>query len=242
MASDISNQVQDGKASMEERPIEWSEVKALVFDAYGTLFDVHSAAAAQAKLLAGHADEVSRTWRQKQLEYSWLYTLMGHYTDFWTLTSNALDHALRASKCGVDATVREKLLRSYLELETFPEVPDTLARLHNDGKRLAILTNGSPEMINAVVTFSRIDGSLDFILSVDEVRNYKPSAAAYQLACDRLNLKPSDICFISSNAWDVAGAAVYGFVSVWVNRAGADSEAYPQSPSLIVPDLSTLGL
>lgn len=213
--------------------------RVAVFDAYGTLFDVHSAVRRHAGLLGDRADAVSALWRARQLEYSWVSSLAGRYRDFWGLTQEALDFALAAH--GVDdPPLRASLLDAYLSLEPYPEVPGTLARLREMGVRSAILSNGSPAMLERAVKSAALGDLLDAVLSVDEVRVYKPDPKVYALACERLGVGPEAVAFQSSNAWDAAGAAAFGFRVHWVNRAGLPREYAAFGPVLPLADLSTL--
>ncbi len=217
----------------------FSDIGACVFDAYGTLFDVHSAAAKCRADLGDKADAVSQTWRDKQLQYTWLRSLMGHYVDFWRVTGDALDYALETH--GVDdATLRERLMACYLELAAYPEVKDVLARLKGAGVKCAILSNGAPEMLAAAVRNSGIDDLLDAVLSVDELGVYKPHPTVYRLAVDRLGVEAGRIAFQSSNAWDANGAAAFGFRVAWVNRFGQRAERLPGPAAAELTTLSEL--
>ncbi len=214
-------------------------IGACVFDAYGTLFDVHSAAAKCRDDLGDKADALSATWRQKQLEYTWLRTLMAAHTDFWQITGDALDYAMAATGLD-DAALREKLMSLYLGLDAYPEVPGVLAALKDAGMKTAILSNGSPMMLDAAVQSAGIADLLDAVLSVEDVGVFKVSARVYQLAVDRLGLRPDQICFMSSNAWDAAGAAHFGFQVAWVNRFGQPRERLPGEPKVEISSLEPL--
>jgi len=209
-----------------------------VFDAYGTLFDVHSAVARLRPLVGEQADALSQLWRAKQLEYTWLRALMGRHADFWQVTADALDYAL--ARTGVDAAVRDPLMQAYLAVDCYPEVPDMLRRLRAGGLRTAILSNGAPRMLEKGARSAGIDGLLDAILSVEEVGIYKPHPKVYQLAVDRLALRPDQIAFLSSNAWDISGAATFGLRAVWVNRLGMPPERLPGAAEHELGDLSGL--
>jgi 2-haloacid dehalogenase len=213
-------------------------IRACVFDAYGTLFDVHSAVGRLRPQIGAGADELSQLWRTKQLEYAWLRALMGRHADFWQVTGDALDHAL--ARTGVDASVREPLLQAYLTLEAYPEVADVLRRLRAAGLKLAILSNGEPAMLAAAVENAGIGDLLDAVLSVEEVGVYKPDPRVYRLAVDRLGVRPDQIAFQSSNAWDVNGAACFGLRPVWINRFGAPAERLPGDAEHELRDLSGL--
>jgi 2-haloacid dehalogenase len=213
-------------------------IRACVFDAYGTLFDVHSAVGRLRPQVGPHADELSQLWRAKQLEYSWLRALMGRHAGFWQVTGDALDHAL--ARIGVDARVREPLMQAYLSLDPYPEVADVLRRLRAAGLRLAILSNGEPAMLAAAVENAGIGALLDAVLSVEEVGVYKPDSRVYRLAVDRLEVSAEEIAFQSSNAWDVHGAACFGLRAVWINRFGAPAERLPGAAEHELRDLSGL--
>ena len=215
-----------------------------VFDAYGTLFDVEAAArrAADSAGGAGLADTweaVAGDWRRKQLEYSWLRAVSGDYTSFWQLTQDGLDWAL--ARAGLaDPELRETLLGLYWELETYPEVPVMLETLADMGRPAAILSNGSPDMLRAACESAGISHLLADSLSADAVGTFKPARAVYDLVGNRFGTRPAEVLFVSSNGWDVAGAAAYGFITAWVNRAGAPMELLPGRPAHVLPDLSNL--
>jgi len=197
-------------------------VRACVFDAYGTLFDVHSAVGRHSARLPD-ASGVSTLWRTKQLEYTWLRTLMGRYVDFWQITQDALNFALDTYDVA-DAALRQDLMRAYLELSCYLEVPKVLGELKEKGFRCAILSNGSPDMLNAAVRNSELQDFFDAVISVDALGLYKPDPRVYQMAVDQLDLTPGEIAFQSSNAWDAAGAGAFGFKVAWVNRFGQKVE------------------
>ncbi len=214
-------------------------IKACVFDAYGTLFDVHSAAAKCRDALGDKADEMSEIWRLKQLQYTWLRSLMDEYAPFWEVTGDALDYALAA--VGIDdPELRERLMNMYLELSCYPEVPQTLRILKEGGLSCAILSNGSPEMLDAAVHNSNIAGLLDAVISVDGIRIFKPAAVVYRQAVDRFDCRPEEICFMSSNAWDAYAAAHFGFQVAWVNRFGQPAERIPGTPKAEIQTLAEL--
>ena len=192
---------------------------ALVFDAYGTLFDVHSVTAAAEAIWPGKGAALSQLWRTKQLEYTWLRSLMGRYEDFSHVTESALRYACAGLKLPLDDAQRAQLLEGYLHLAPFPEVPAALERLR--GIRLAILSNGSPAMLEPVVFNAGLHGRITDVLSVDAVKVFKPDPRVYRLAVDRLGVPAKAIGFVSSNCWDAIGAKAFGFRTFWVNRAGA---------------------
>jgi 2-haloacid dehalogenase len=215
-----------------------------IFDAYGTLFDVAAAARAVARERAGSAfadrwAEVAEHWRQKQLSYSWLRQITGDYADFWDVTADALDWALDAAGFA-DPELRSRLLALYEELEAFPEVPATLTALRQTGARTAILSNGSPRMLAAAVASAGIGDLLDDVLSVEAVGVFKPDARVYAMVGARFGTAPADVLFVSSNGWDVAGAAAFGFRTAWVNRRGEPVDRLPGQPDHVMTDLSGL--
>jgi len=210
-----------------------------VFDAYGTLFDFNSAVARHRAAVGPMADALSDLWRAKQIQYTWLRSGMGAYAKFWQVTGEALDHCLAVH--GVkDVAVRDKLMGAYLALDPFPEVPAMLAALKRAGMRLAILSNGNPEMLDPMVTASGLAGHFDAVLSVDAAGVFKPDARVYRLVETRCGVKPDKVCFLSSNCWDAHGAAHFGFATVWVNRAGAPDDNLPGKTVAEIRDLSPL--
>jgi 2-haloacid dehalogenase len=216
-----------------------SDTEICVFDAYGTLFDFNSAVARHRTRIGPKADALSELWRSKQIQYTWLRNGMGAYDKFWQVTGEALDHCLAAH--GIDdAAVRDSLMQAYLALDPFPEVPAMLDRLRRAGKRLAILSNGNPEMLDPMVATSGLGDRFEAILSVDAAKVFKPDPRVYRLVEARCGAKPDKVCFLSSNCWDAHGAAHFGFATVWVNRAGAPDDKLPGKPVAIVKDLSRL--
>jgi 2-haloacid dehalogenase len=209
-------------------------VEGLLFDAYGTLFDVHSVVEAGRALTADPA-ALSTLWRAKQLEYTWLRSLMGRYADFWTVTADALDFACDRLGLSAAPAERARLLDAYLRLAPFPEVPGVLARLR--GLRCAILSNGAPRMLEAAVAHAGLAPHLEAVLSVDAVRVFKPDPRVYALGPERLGLPRESLGFVSSNCWDVMGAKAYGFPVVWVNRGRAPLDRLGLVPDLEVADL-----
>lgn len=215
------------------------KAQAYVFDAYGTLFDVHAAIARHRAAAGAEADRFSEIWRTKQLEYTWTMTLAGRYVDFWTLTQRALDYAFTRVP-SVDRALRPQLLEAYLRLDAFADAPKALAELKRRGARLAILSNGSPPMLDAAVEASGIGGLLDGVFSVASTRVYKPRSEVYALVTDAFRISAQDVIFVSSNRWDVMGAAAFGFRPIWVNRAGMPDEYADCPPFHVVADLSAL--
>ena len=210
-----------------------------VFDAYGTLFDFNSAVARHRAAVGPKADALSDMWRAKQIQYTWLRNGMGAYAKFGQVTGEALDHCLAA--CGIaDASVREKLMGAYLELDPFPEVPAMLEMLKRAGLRTAILSNGNPEMLDPMVTASGLAHHFEAVLSVDAAGVFKPDPRIYRLVEARCGVTPDKVCFLSSNCWDAHGAAHFGFRTVWVNRAGAPDDNLPGKTVAEIGDLSQL--
>jgi len=214
-------------------------IKACVFDAYGTLFDFAAAARGCRDVLGAEADKLTALWRDKQLQYTWLRSLSGRYADFWQVTGEALDFVL--DTLGIaQPGLRDRLMTLYLTLEPFPEVPDVLRRLKQAGLRTAILSNGSPKMLDAIVAGNNLAPLIDAVLSVDEVGVYKTHPKVYQLAVDRLAVTAADIAFQSSNAWDAYAASAFGMRVVWCNRYGQRRERLPGNPDREVRSLSEL--
>jgi len=222
-----------------EPPVLPAHARVVVFDAYGTLFDVHSAVGRHAAQVGPDAARLSEIWRAKQLEYSWVLSLAGRYEPFWTLTERALDYAL--ARCpGVDVGVRPALLDAYPVLEAYPEVGGALDELRERGFATGILSNGSPEMLASAVSSAGLSGRLDHVLSVDAVGVFKASPRTYDLVPQAFGLTPEQIVFVSSNRWDVAGAAAFGFNCVWVNRSGLPDEYFDLAPVAVVENLAGL--
>ena len=214
-----------------------TDIKACVFDAYGTLFDFNSAVMRCRDDIGAQAERLSDIWRQKQLQYTWLRSLMGRHADFWQVTGEALDFALAAIAID-NPDLRQRLMALYRELDTFPEVASVLARLKEGGMQTAILSNGAPDMLNAGVAAAGLDTLLVAVLSVEDVGVFKPDPRVYQLAVDRLGVVPSEICFMSSNGWDAVGAAAFGFRVVWINRYKQPAEQLPATPDVELDSLS----
>lgn len=209
---------------MADRPL--AAVSACVFDAYGTLFDLTSAARRCADALGGKAESVGTLWRTRQLEYSWLRSLMGAHADFWQVTGEALDYALAVHRIA-DTALRARLMDAFLHIEAYPDAVTVLEALKRAGRPAAILSNGSPRMLDAAVQSAGLAHLLDHVLSVEEAGIYKPHRSVYELAVRRLGVSAERICFVSSNGWDAAGAAHFGFKAVWANRGGAPRERLP---------------
>ena len=214
-------------------------VRACVFDAYGTLFDFNSAARGAQDALGGKWAPLSEAWRAKQLQYTWLRSLMRRHVDFWRVTGDALDWAMDSVQVG-DPALRERLMSLYLSLDVYPDVRDTLASLRATGRKLAILSNGAPAMLASAVTSAKLEGIFDAVLSAEEVGVYKPDPKVYRLAVDRLGENASDICFVSSNAWDAYAAKAFGMRVAWCNRFGQAAERLPEAPDAQISRLSEL--
>ena len=214
-------------------------VQGCVFDAYGTLFDFAAAARKCRDVLGDDIDRLTALWRDKQLQYTWLRAAQGRHADFWQVTGDALDFALET--LGVTKPgLRDRLMSLYLTLDPFPEVSGVLARLKAAGMRTAILSNGSPAMLDAAVKAAKLETLLDAVLSVEEVGVYKPHPRVYQLAVDRLGIPASAISFQSSNAWDAYAASAFGMQVVWCNRYGQRRERLPGSPNREIRSLTEL--
>jgi 2-haloacid dehalogenase len=220
-------------------------VTTCVFDAYGTLFDVSAAArlaaAEQAfpQLQDSWAD-LAGHWRLKQLQYTWLRAITDAHTDFWEVTRDGLDWALEACGLSGDPALRQRLLDLYWELQAYPEVPDMLAALKEAGLNTAILSNGSPDMLEGAVKSADIGAVLDDVLSVESVGVFKPDARVYDLVGERFGCARTEVLFVSSNGWDAAGASGYGFTTAWVNRVGEPVDRLPWVPQHILNDLTTI--
>lgn len=216
-----------------------SGIKACVFDAYGTLFDFVTAARRCRDVLGNDPDRLAALWRDKQLQYTWLRTVQGQHADFWQVTSDALDFALDTLGIKV-AELHDRLMGLYLELEAFPEVVEVLNSLRSSGLRLAILSNGSPRMLDAAVEAAGLRRYFNSILSIEEVHVYKPHPKVYQLAVDRLGVSASAIIFVSANAWDAYAASAFGMRVVWCNRYSQQRERLPGNPDHEIKSLLEL--
>jgi 2-haloacid dehalogenase len=214
-------------------------VSIFVFDAYGTLFDVHAAIARFRERAGPDADRMSEIWRAKQLEYTWTLTLAGHYVDFWTLTERALDYAL-ARVPSVDKALKSKLLEAYFQLDAFPDARAALRALKAKGHQTGILSNGSPNMLKGAVDTAGIAGDLDAVLSVDVLKMFKPRPEVYRLVTDHFKCAPGDVTFVSSNRWDVMAGVSVGFTGLWVNRSKMPDEYRDFPPKQTLSDLNSL--
>jgi 2-haloacid dehalogenase len=219
-------------------------ITTCIFDAYGTLFDVNSSARRAAtepgqERLAAVWPQLAKDWRQKQLEYSWLRAVADRHCDFWQVTQDGLDWAMEAANLD-DPALRERLLALYWKLEAYPEVPAMLRTLKDRGLTTAILSNGTPDMLRAAITRAGLNDLLDDALSVEDVSVFKPHEKVYDMVGNRFGCQRDQVMFVSSNGWDAAGAADYGFHTVWANRLGAPIDRLYARPEHVLTDLSTL--
>lgn len=220
-------------------PTQISGIEVCVFDAYGTLFDVSSVAHGAQDALGEDWRALSDLWRSKQLQYTWLRGLADHHADFWQVTGDALDFALTSLQIDRPG-LRERLMNLYLSIAAYPEVPATLQKLKDVGLQTAILSNGSPAMLDAAVDNAKLGNLLDAVLSVESVGVFKPHPAVYELAAQHFQVAPERICFLSSNGWDAFSAKAYGFRVLWCNRFGQAAERIPAQPDGEIADLSRL--
>jgi len=191
-------------------------IKAIIFDAYGTLFDVNSAAEKCKDKIGGKWESFANYWRTTQLEYTWLRSLMNRHKDFWQVTEGSLDKSMKAFK--INPSMRNELLDLYKILSTFPEVKEVLQNLKKKDYKLAILSNGTPTLLNELVTSNNLDNIFDDIFSIEEVGIYKPDSKVYNLPIKKYQIKKDEVAFLSANTWDVAGGGNYGYSSIWLNR------------------------
>lgn len=212
---------------------------ACVFDAYGTLFDLASATRRCADALGEKAAALSALWRTKQIEYSWHRSITGSHADFARVTGDGLDYAMAALGIA-DPKLRERLMSAFTTIEAYPDARQALEGLRRAGRPAAVLSNGTPAMLAAAVEGAGLRPLLGPVLSVEEVGVFKPDRRVYELACHRLGLPAERICFVSSNGWDAAGAAQFGFAVAWINRAGAPPERLPGTPAAVIDSLSAL--
>lgn len=220
-------------------------ITTCVFDAYGTLFDVTAAARTAAaepgrEALASCWQKLATDWRLKQLQYTWLRAVANAHGDFWDVTQDGLDWAMEANGLHEDAELRERLLGLYWELEAYPEVPAMLSALKDAGLATAILSNGSPAMLKGAVDSAGVGAVLDDVLSVEDVQVFKPHKSVYDLVGKRFGCAPGEVLFVSSNGWDAAAAAGYGFYTAWVNRGGEPMDRLPWTPDVVLSDLTTI--
>jgi len=216
-----------------------TDIGACVFDAYGTLLDFNSAVTQRRDRIGAESERLSALWRQKQLEYTWLRSLMDRHADFWQVTSDALDFAM-ASTGLTDRGLRDELLGLYRTLAPYPEVVDTLTAIRRSGLRTAILSNGEPSMLNDAVAAAGLSPLIDAVYSVEAVGIFKPHPSVYRLAAEDMDLAPARIAFQSANGWDIAGASSFGYTTVWINRGGAAEERLPFRPARTLSSLAGL--
>ena len=217
----------------------FDDIGACVFDAYGTLLDFNSAVERCRDRIGARADELSALWRLKQLQYTWLRSLMGRYVDFWHVTGEALDHSMKAVGLD-DEALRAELMQLYLSLEPFADARDCLVRVKEAGSRTAILSNGSMTMLVAAVKNAGLDDVVDAIYSVDRAEIFKPHHSVYQIPVDELKMPAQRICFLSANGWDAHGGAVFGFRVAWINRSGQPAEMLPGDIQVELASLAEL--
>ena len=213
-------------------------VTACVFDAYGTLFDVNSAAAKCKEKLGDKWENFANAWRTTQLEYTWLRSLMKKHKNFWQITEDSLDHAM--ATFNIDKNMRNELLNLYKELSLYPEVKECLDALKSKKIKIAILSNGTPDLLKGLVESNNIQSYFDNIISVEDVKIYKPDPKVYEMPIKKYNCKPENICFLSSNTWDVSGGGVFGYNAVWVNRFNKIFDKLGYNPHYIINNLNQL--
>ena len=215
-----------------------SKVKAVIFDAYGTLFDVNSAAEKCKNQIGDKWEGFANYWRTTQLEYTWLRSLMKRHKDFWKVTEDSLDKSMKAFN--INPNMREELLSLYKKLSTFPEVNDTLKQLKNKNLKLAILSNGSPDLLNELVNSNNLTEIFDDLFSIEEVKIYKPDSKVYEIPINKYKIKSKEIVFLSSNTWDVSGGGNYGYQSIWVNRNNNIFDNLDYKPKYEIKNLKQL--
>jgi 2-haloacid dehalogenase len=214
--------------------------QAYVFDAYGTLFDVHAAVRKHADTVGADATTLSEVWRAKQLEYSWIRGMIGAYEDFWLLTEQALDFAFDKVPTA-NRSSRQALLDAYWTLDCYPEVPAALAELKANGAKLAILSNGSSDMLASAVKSAGLDKLFDSVISVDRLSTFTANRAVYEMVTEDFDMQAGEISYQSSNRWDVAAAVEFGFRTVWINRTSQPDEYRDFSPAMVLEDLGEFG-
>jgi 2-haloacid dehalogenase len=221
-------------------PTPLQGIKACIFDAYGTLFDVQTPIMRALSALDDKAEPFTHRWRDKQLQYAWLRSLMGVHADFWQVTAEALDHTMELYGIA-DPALHQQLMQLYLGLDLFEDARSCLGALQRRGLRLAILSNGSPAMLDGATKASALAGFFERVISVEEVGIYKPSRRVYRHAQTVLKLAtPQDVCFVSANGWDAHAAASFGFQVAWINRSGAPGDRLPGNPALTLETLEDL--
>ena len=213
-------------------------IKAIIFDAYGTLFDVNSAAEKCKDKIGDKWEGFANFWRTTQLEYTWLRSLMKRHKDFWQITEDSLDKSIKAFN--IDASMKKELLNLYKVLSPFKEVPETLKKLKEKNFKLAILSNGTPSLLKELVESNNLDNLFDDLFSIEEVGIYKPDSKVYDLPIKKYKIKSSDVAFLSANTWDVSGGGNYGYHSIWVNRTNNIFDNLDYKPNNQIKNLSEL--
>lgn len=213
-------------------------ITACVFDVYGTLFDVNSAAAKCKEKLGNQWESFANTWRTTQLEYTWLRSLMNKYKNFWKITEESLDHTMETFK--INKNMRDELLNLYKDLSPYPEVKECLLNLKSKKIKLAILSNGTPDLLKRLLETNNIQMYFDNIMSVDDIKIYKPDQKVYEMPIKKFNCKPENICFLSSNSWDVSGGGVFGYNAIWVNRFNKVFDKLDYNPKYVINNLNQL--
>ena len=213
-------------------------VKAIIFDAYGTLFDVNSAAEKCKEKIGNRWEGFANYWRTTQLEYTWLRSLMKRHKNFWQITEDSLDKSMKFFK--IDSSMKEDLLNLYKVLSTFPEVKEALNKLKEKNYKLAILSNGTPNLLNELVKSNKLENIFNDIFSIEEVGIYKPDSRVYDLPVNKYQIQKNEIIFLSANTWDISGAGNYGYNPVWVNRNNNIFDNLDYKPSHVVKNLKEL--
>jgi len=213
-------------------------VKAIIFDAYGTLFDVNSAAEKCKDKIGDKWEPFANFWRTTQLEYTWLRSLMGRHKDFWQITEDSLDKSMKAFK--IEFSMRDELLNLYKVLSPFKEVQETLKTLKEKKLKLAILSNGTPSLLNELVKSNNLENLFDDIFSIEEVGVYKPNSKVYDMPVKKYKIRKDEIAFLSANTWDVSGGGNYGYQAIWVNRNNNIFDNLDFKPKLEIKNLSGL--
>jgi len=213
-------------------------IKAIIFDAYGTLFDVNSAAEKCKDKIGDKWEGFANYWRATQLEYTWLRSMMNRHKDFWQVTEDSLDKSMKAFK--IDPSMRNELLDLYKILSTFPEVKEVLRNLKKKDYKLAILSNGTPTLLNELVTSNNLDNIFDDIFSIEEVKTYKPDPKVYNIPIKKYQIKKDEVAFLSANTWDVSGGGNYGYSSIWINRNNNIFDNLDYKPKSEVKNLKQL--
>ncbi len=213
-------------------------IKAIIFDAYGTLFDVNSAAEKCKDKIGGKWENFSNYWRTTQLEYTWLRSLMNRHKDFWTVTKDSLDKSMQVFK--IEPSMRNELLDLYKVLSTFPEVKDVLKKLKEKNYKLSILSNGTPSLLNGLVKSNNLDNVFNDIFSIEEVKIYKPNSKVYDIPINKYKIKKNEVAYLSANTWDISAGGNYGFNPVWVNRNNNIFDKLDYVPKYQIENLTKL--